>query len=726
MSLAAGIAVCVFFHAMDNMQAPLMRHLQYRFYDATMQWLAQPARSPAVLMLDIDEKSLEEQGAWPWPRYRLARILRLCADAGAAAVGFDIFLSEADPLSFSSYERRMERDFGRRAEASVPEDLRDNDRILAAQLREHPAVLAGFFGGSGQDLPPLATDRRSLAPVTLAPPGAPDPLAMLPEAASGLLPLPELLDAGGRVGFINVLQARDGVVRRVPLLFRQGRRVYPSFALRMLMLGTGNEGFVLMGGASGLQAVGVGTHRIPVNPQGVFTPWFSPPGGEKTLSAADLLRGGVDPEELRGKYIIIGSSAAGIKDIRSTPMQHQAAGMSIHATVLQNFLEGKYLRIPAWHETARAGALAVCALLAAMAVQYLPASAALFAALLQGVLLWSASVAAMRFGGVYLSPVTPILATFFCFFSMAALKLGQESRQKRLLRSTFSRYIAPDMVTRILENPDAVALTGEERLLTIFFVDIRDFTRISESLPPEALVRLLNRYFSPVTRIIRAHSGTVDKFLGDACMAFWNAPLDVPEHSRKAAAASLEILEAIRKLNEDAAEGETIQAGIGLHRGTARVGNMGTEDLVNYTCIGDSVNVASRLEGLCKRYGAPFVTSRAVVEACASRVEGPVVFTESDTFIWMDRVMLKGHHEAMDIYTCIRDSFDEGEEGGYALAAEAYLAGNFAEAARRYEALAARNAGLPFLAVMASRCARLWREPTPPADWRGVWRHTEK
>jgi adenylate cyclase len=326
-------------------------------------------------------------------------------------------------------------------------------------------------------------------------------------------------------------------------------------------------------------------------------------------------------------------------------------------------------------------------------------------------LLWGGSL----FGaerGLYISPLYALIAAAGSFTLLTALRLRLEAERKNALKNAFSRYLAPEMVRRITEHPEHIKLMGEERELSILFLDIRGFTGIASRLSPEELVSLLNRVFTPVTRIIREYSGTVDKFVGDACMAFWNAPLDVPGHALKAASAAVRILDAVAALGAESPPlpVSPVRIGIGLHFGNARVGNMGTEELLNYTSIGDTVNIASRIEGLCKEYSAACLVSGPFVAACLRDAgeggEAGFVRRAGDlAFCRLDSVIVRGHDRPLDIYAAIRAEI-LGEEGQALFSESCRLrkAGDFTAAREKMLQLHAAYPDLAFPEALARRC----------------------
>jgi len=707
-----GLVLCILIYLLRQADLPLLQHVDARLYDAGLRTLRPAAQDsvPLPLVIDIDEKSLAELGGWPWPRYRMGRLLEICMEGGALTVGFDILFTDPDALSFSGLQRRMEQDFGIEARSGLPEALRDNDALFAREIMRHPAVLASFMGETGQDFPEIREDAGAVPFAVLGPLGASSPLVRLPEAQAALLPIPELVRAGGLPGHINSLLDSDGVVRRLPLLVRHGERVLPAFALRLFMSAAKTDMLLLECDEQGLTAIIAGAVRVPLSAEGVFIPWFRLGKNVEHVSAVDVLAGRAAPELLYGRPVLVGSSAVGLNDIRSTSLRAQTAGVDIHAIALDNMLRGEFLHRPAWEGAAVFAGMVLAILSLVIAVYFLPPFGALLVLLLLCGLLWGGSL----FGaerGLYISPLYAMIAAISSFILLTALRLRLEGRRKKAMQNAFSRYLAPEMVHRITEHPEQIKLMGEERELSILFLDIRGFTGIASRLSPEELVSLLNRVFTPVTRIIRECSGTVDKFVGDACLAFWNAPLDVRGHALKAALAAMRILDAVDALGADSLPPVfPLRIGIGLHFGIAHVGNMGTEELLNYTCIGDAVNITSRIEDLCKEYSASCLVSGPFVMACLRDAgeDGEAGFirrVDDLAFYYLDSVIVRGHDRPLDIYAAIRAE-SLGKEGQALFDESCRLrkAGDLAAAREKVLRLHAAYPALTFLQAVARRC----------------------
>jgi adenylate cyclase len=695
--------------------SPIVR-LDWKIYDSLLPLRAAPRPSPVPVIVDLDEASLREYGQWPWPRYLVADLLDALNGYGVAAVGLDIMFAEPDRSSPERLREALRRDRGAALNLdSLPHSLHDFDRLLMEALRRSPAVL-GFYGrfdgtSAAQDIPPSVTciERSS--------PGAIPLERSLPSAKNAVPPLPLLLDTAP-LGFINVAPDEDGIVRKAPLLIRVGSDIYPSLALRSLMLAMGSNNLILRSGPYGLESVRVGQLATPVDAQGsVSLPFIGPSGTYPYISAADVLRKTAPPDALQGRIVFVGTSAPGLLDIRATPLDPIYPGVEIHAAVVDAILTGNALGIPPWTPAAQLLSIVASGLIAALAFGfarpriYLPVAALLPAA---------AVLISRRFftEGLFVSPLYSVITVAVMGASLLFLRFWHEERQKLILRNAFSRYVSPEIVKRITKLRGNL-FAGEERELSILFTDIRGFTSLSEKLSPQEVVNLLNRYFTPMTALVREHGGTLDKFIGDALMAFWNAPLDVPEHPARAVSAALAMQEKLLTLNGElqAEFGVGVRIGAGVHTGPAYVGNMGSEELVNYTLIGDNVNLASRLEGLCPQYGVGLVVSGETMAGCG----------EAFAFHYLDTIRVKGKSQPVRVYAPLRreDAAARREEFlAWEEACGLYRSGDFPRAAESLAVLCKRFPEAALYAVYRERAQTL--SQNPPEHWDGIWTATRK
>ncbi|MDE5831555.1 MAG: adenylate/guanylate cyclase domain-containing protein [Desulfovibrio sp.] len=710
LTIIAGTAVSLLFAARPR----IAERLNNIVYDA---WLLNTEtkaaeRGPAVI--DVDEASLNKIGQLPWPRTVLAELVEILLNSGASAVGLDTWLTEPDRSSPIAVDSQLERTFGINLDFSrIPPAALDNDRYFRDSIKDKPVALGGlasFAGGDGmpeRDLPAPAKIIDEIGP------GAPSPRARIPEMTDLIPPLP-IFTRVAPMGLLNV-SLSDGVVRAMPLLAKNGDDIYPGLSLLTLMTALGEDTIRLESREDGLEAIRIGPYRAGVDKDGSFRPqYLGPARSLPYFSAIDVLEGRVGRDELEGRLLFIGSSAHSLLNLRSTPYDSATPGAEIHATIVDNILAGESVRAPHHDWGIRLFAIYFSAALGATI--FLLLSPLAYAAI-------SCAALAVYIGGswilfqygLFVSPISSAMALLLAGAGALLVRYKRELSEKRKIRRAFGQYVSPEVVSQIVSEGDRF-LKGEHKEVTIMFTDARDFTAISEKLSPGQLVRLLNCYFTPMTARVIARHGTLDKFIGDALMAFWNAPLNVPDHPREATRAALEMQTALAGLRPAlAAEfGIDMRMGIGIHSGWAHVGNMGSRDLLDYTCVGENVNLASRLEGLCKRYGMEIVVSETVRRA------GDDAFF----FLPLDQIRVKGSAKPLRVYSPFAAAPDPDMEKPWNEALTAYFAGDFARARDLFGALDK----YPLLRIarrlFADRCEKM--AASPARNWDGVWTYTDK
>lgn len=722
---SAGVVLLMLFCYIQ--QPRLLRMLDHKVYDAFLHATADGETTPYPIIIDLDEASIGAYGQWPWPRFLLAGIMQKLAEKGVASVGVDILLSEEDRASPQKLKGDLKRFLGLDVEfEGLPDSLLNYDELLAKSLG--PGVVLGMYCHFAREgaLPPGAEIADDAAPEAAPPPvgsvmqkgpGAAPFDLHIHKAKTASLPLPVFWETAP-VGMINMNPDEDGVVRRLPLVGLYNGKMYATLALRAVMAALGQKMLFTRVGPSGLESVRVGDYTIPVGPDGSFTVPFR--GGAYTYpyySVKDILEDKIPEEKLRGRVAFLGTSAPGLLDIRISPLERVYPGVEVHATVADAILARTFLRVPPWTPGAQALAIIFCGIVSAFAFGFAkPRVYIVVAALLPAGALY-ASLSFFRQGFV-ISPLYVLMTIAILGAVLLALRFWQEERQKNVLRSAFSRYVAPEVVERITKLEGNI-FAGEEVELSIMFTDIRGFTSISEKLTPQQIVLLLNRYFTPMTALVRGNKGTLDKFIGDALMAFWNAPVAVPEHPRLALLTALEMQEKLREINSQLREefGVVVNMGVGVHTGKAYVGNMGSEELLNYTLIGDNVNLASRLEGLCPQFGVGIVTSAESKDRAG----------EDIAFQPLDTLRVKGKKQPVSVFAVMRpEEWRERAEEmeAYLAAFELYSAGNFAAARPAFAELARRLPERKLYPLYEERCEQLIE--TPPQDWDGVWTLTKK
>lgn len=573
-----------------------------------------------VRIVDIDEASLAELGQWPWPRTRLAEMIDLLAAAGARTITIDLILAEPDRWNAANVARELARFPDLKPLSEKAAALPSNDDVLAAAIAKAPVVLG--FAGERAVTRQLAEPR---APFAVA---GDDPKLFAPAFAGGVGSLPLLSEAATGIGAVNWLPERDQVVRRVPLLINAADRLYPSLALEtvriaqgpgttVLVRSSGASGILSFGEQTGIDSIRAGEIILPTDAQGELWLKFAPTDPRRTISARDLLAGRVDKSEIEGRFIFIGTSATGLMDLRTTPLVAALPGVEIHAQALEQMLAGDHLVRPSWATGAELVFLVVAGFLSALLIsqsqsvaRLISTSGAVAAAILSlAAIVGVNALSWFAYGhGLLIDPVYPSIALLAVYLVGSLTSYIRSEADRARIRSAFGFYVSPTVVEELARTPDRLKLGGEMREVTLLFADVRGFSRLSEGMDAEALVRFVNTLFTPLADEILSHRGTIDKFMGDAVMAFWNAPLTDLDHARQACRAALAMQSAIVTMN--AARGQNAQPvllGIGLNTGACVVGNVGSPQRFDYSVLGDVVNTASRIEEMTKAFGCPII-----------------------------------------------------------------------------------------------------------------------
>ncbi|MGV3492561.1 MAG: CHASE2 domain-containing protein [Ramlibacter sp.] len=646
-------------HATGALHVGFLQRLDDILYDARLRATMPRTLDERVVIVDIDEKSLAEVGRWPWGRHRLAELVDELFDRQKVEiVGFDVVFAEADESSGLKRLRQMAEDElrdqpGFAARLAQLQTALDYDAAFARALKDRPVVLGYYFtsdreGRTSGVLPKPVMDGAALR-------GRPIKFTSWNGYGANIEPLAR---AAPIAGFFNPMVDGDGVVRAVPLVAEHKGQYYESLALAMFRQMVGQpavepgfpqEGF-LPRHYSGLDHVrltlGERSRAIPVA-EGVITlvPFRGPGGPEagsyRYVSASDLLAGRLAPEALKGKIILVGTTAPGLLDLRVTPVGEAYAGVETHANLISGLLDSRIPIKPDWALGYDLVVLVLAGLVLAFALPLLSATRAVLLSV--GV---AAAIFALNFW-LYTAHMLalPLAAALLMVATAFALNMSYgyfvESRSKRELANLFGTYVPPELVDEMVKDPDSYSMKATSKELTVMFCDMRGFTNMSEKMEPTQLQALLNDVFSRLTDIIRANRGTIDKYMGDCVMAFWGAPVDMPRHAELAVKSAVEMAQAVREINEaHKAKGfPPIGVGVGLNTGTMCVGDMGSDIRRSYTVIGDAVNLGSRLEGLSKVYGVDIVVSES------TRKQAP-------DFAWqeLDRVRVKGKEQAVGIF----------------------------------------------------------------------------
>jgi len=607
-----------------------------------------------VRVVDIDEESLKQVGQWPWPRTVLADLVTKLGQNGVAAIGFDMVFPEPDRMSPANTLRfwpNAEALAGLRQEI---EKLPSNDQVFAEAIGTAPVVLGFIAAPQGTSIPETKAGFAH---------GGDDPKLFAPYYPGAAASLKELQDKALGAGSLNWIPDHDQIIRRMPMVIRVGDTLYPAFAADMLRLAQGASTYMVKSsGASGEKAFGektgivkirVGDFEVPTEADGQMWIRFTPEAKDRYLPAWKVLNGEIGKDDIEGRILLIGTSAAGLLDLRATPLEASVPGVSLHAQAIEQILQGAFLLRPDFATAAELLYILVIGLLIAFLIYRLGAlgSAVVGGAAVAAVI--GISWYAFDAFGWLVDPIYPAVALTAIYLVGTLVVFLRTERERNRVRHAFSHYMAPALVERLADDPSRLKLGGETRDMTLLFSDVRGFTGISEGLDAEELTRFLNSLFTPLSNIILEEQGTIDKYMGDAVMAFWNAPLDDNAHPSHACSAALRMMGEMETLNErwrEEAEAKgrpfkPVRLGIGLNTGICCVGNLGSETRFDYSVIGDNVNVASRLEGQSKTYDVGTV----VGESTTARAP-------DFAFLELDLLKVKGKTEATRAFALLGDN----------------------------------------------------------------------
>jgi adenylate cyclase len=680
----------------------------------------EPTLRPAVIV-DIDEASLQSLGQWPWPRTLIADLVKRLTELGALVIGFDVIFAEPDRYSPASIIKLVP-DLDEQTREHIAE-LPGNDAVFAAALRAGKVVL----GQSGITQP--KSSKVPLREVSVANLGG-DPARYLIAFPGVLRNIPVLEEAAAGVGMLTIRPDRDGIVRRVPLAMRAGGVTIPSLGMEMLHLVADPAGpIVIQTDPAGIESIGAGEIELSTDRNGQVWVYFGPSDSTRYVSAQDVLAGRVSREQIERKLVLIGTSAIGLLDRQTTPLDPSMPGVEVHAQILETVLSGSEISYPDYAMpaellatlTVSLGVIVFAPALGALAVVFLGAG---LAAVLAGGSWYFFTQQSLLIDFTY-----PLISSLAVFLVLVFTNYFREQAQRQQIRSAFGQYLAPELVEELARSPEKLVLGGEERQMTFLFSDVRDFTTISETYKhdPQQLTSLINRLLTPLTSAIIRHSGTIDKYMGDAVMAFWNAPLDDKQHSANACRAALEMVECMKTLNaqlesEAKARGEPlipIRIGIGVNSGPCVVGNMGSQLRFNYSVLGDSVNLASRLEGQTKNYGVSIVAGTSTMATAGDEF----------AFLELDFIRVKGKRDPEIVYGIFGGREIAGAERFRRLGEvnhrllSCYRGREWAKAMEAIvaaQSLAAEFGLTHFFRLYEARIRQLQDKP-PPDDWDGAF-----
>ena len=685
-----------------------------------------------VVLAVIDEESIDKEGKWIWPRSKMANLVKKLSEAGAGVISFDVGFLEPDEKSVVRTIEDIEKnltilDVKTRAYLEELKRASDNDQLLADAIAESEAtVVLGYFfqmeklhsGDFDEEL--LKIQRKNIQSSRYVQVKFNSEKAMdtpVIEAQVANANITAISQATPYSGFFNMFPDRDGVVRWIPAVIDYSDEMYAPLSLMTLSAFKGTQPLVVVADY-GIEKIQFDDIAIPTDELGrIMINYRGDAKSFRHIPVTDILNGKVPESELKGKVVIVGATAIGIYDMRVTPFSSVFPGVEIHASIVDSVLKGEFLYHPTWAAVFDILAIVLAGLLLGVV---LPRA---------GVFLGILTVSVLFFGHIFfcqylfsrqgwiLNMVYPLLVILSVYISITVYKYLSESRQKRFIRSAFSTYLAPTVVQQLIDSPENLELGGEEREITAFFSDVQGFTSISEKLTPNELVELLNEFLTEMTNIILEHEGTVDKFEGDAIIAFYGAPNALENQAETACLTCVDMQKRLGELREKwHREGKPeLKMRIGLSTGPAVVGNMGSRNRMDYTMMGDTVNTAARLEGVNKIYGIYTLVCETTFKKAGRRVSGREI----------DAINVIGKAEPVTVYQLLGYSEDIDETmlkmtGLYAEGLHLYRQQHWGSAIEKFDAALNVSPDDGPSKEMRDRCAAYKIEP-PSQDWDGSY-----
>jgi adenylate cyclase len=715
------LALLIGFAALRIIDPAPVEEIRVRVFDAFQRVDPRQKTERPVTIVDIDDKSLEKLGQWPWPRTRIADLVTELTRLGAVVIAFDAVFSEPDrlnPAVAADTFRNLDEETRARLRA-----LPSNDEVFADAIRRSRVVL----GESG--LPEEITALDKTLPVTGLAMLGEEPQRFMFDFPGLLRNVPVLEHAAAGRGLFTIKPERDGIIRRVPMIMQAQGQTMPSLTFEMLRVATGSGTILIKAEKAGITSLGIKGFQIPTDHNGQLWIHYARNDASLYVPAINVLEKNVAPDMIAGKLVLIGTSAVGLNDIKTTPVSRAMPGVEIHAQVLESALTGALISQPIYgivieFTTALLFGLLVIAFAPLFGPVTLVALGAAFATALLGTSVYFYSQHRLLIDFTY-----PLLSTTAIYLTLIFASFVREQQQRKEIRGMFAQYMSPVLVEQLAQSPEKLVLGGEERVMTIMFSDVRGFTTISETYKhdPQGLTALMNRFLTPLTNAILARKGYVDKYMGDAIMAFWNAPLDDKEHEINACAAAIDMLEKMGEVNKEREQEATdgghvyipLNVGVGLNTGIGVVGNMGSDLKKNYSVLGDSVNLASRLEGQTKEYGFPIIVGSTTALAVKDKF----------AILELDFIMVKGKTEPEVIYA-IAGREDVAQSGRFQRLRNLTIEMLACYRARDWDgALAAIERGrktdearsLELLYNLYETRIRGYLENPPPEDWNGAF-----
>jgi adenylate cyclase len=721
-----GLLVTAVLLVVHSLHPAIMAEARNLIFDAYQRAAPRPYEDAPVRVVDIDDATLAKLGQWPWPRTDMARLVRTLAQAGASAIATDIVFSEPDRTSTHVA-------FQRPGDPAPPPD---HDAVFGQALAETPSVTGYFLQHEPNSVRPEQKAGFAIS-------GSP-PLDAIPQMEGAIVPLAVIDDKAAGSGFVSLVGgSNDGIVRTAPLVSRIDDLILPSLSIEALRVAQGAGAIVIksttgsgeMGGGNlqGIVALKVGSFEIPTTPSGGLWMYYTADHPERIVPAWKIMTGALTPAQMKnlfaGRIVFVGTGAAGLRDLVSTPQKRSELGVVVHAEVVEQAILGRFLIRPDWSLGLERAILLVLGIGISLLLPWLGALRGGILSLMAFGASAGGSWFAFRTGALLLDPTYPAFGVVLVYMAGTFFSFYREERARAYIRRAFDRYLSPEMVERIARDPGQLELGGEERDMTVMFCDIRSFSHMSEKLTAPQIIQFLIEFLTPMTDVLLTKKATIDKYIGDAILAFWNAPLDDPDHHRNAAMGALAMLDKLKEMNAANAGSSAkvwpgeVKIGIGLNSGPCCVGNVGSKQRLNYSLIGDTVNLASRIEGLTKIYGVPIAMGHDLAENLPDFA-----------LIELDLVRVVGRDMPERLFALVGPpalagvaSFRELRAAQDAMLA-AYRAMDWDGADAALEKLrpAAARFGYGKLVDLYAARIKACRASPPEAGWDGVYQATEK
>ena len=709
-----------------------VRHLSFDIYNKVYP---RPAQDDTVIV-DIDEESLRRLGQWPWPRNVVGDIPVILKELGAKSVAFDMVFAEPDRTSPNLIADRLPKTPELAPIAEALKKLPDNDTVFAQKIAQAGNVVTGFVASN------MDTGRDPVRKAGMFEHGQePDAARFVNVASHFAAPLAVLSEAAAGNGSFGMLPEADGILRRVPLLFGKtgngkASAIYPALSIEAVRVALGLENYKIESNGSrawlqdsGIQYISLGKIDVPTDEYGNFWVYYTGHRHNIYVPAWKVLARQVDPALIKDKIAFVGTSAIGLLDLRSSPLDLFLPGVEIHAEIAEQILHHQFLRRTDSITNSEVFATILVSLFIIFMAPFIGAGwlALVIAAFIGGG--FSGGLYYYRTEGWLLDAICPGFVITFIFILSSILTNLRTELEKRMIRQAFDRYLSPALIEELVKDPSRLKLGGDVRELSVMFTDIRNFTTISESMDPAELIRMMNDFLTPMTSAVLDNKGFVDKYMGDAMMTFWNAPVDDIQHAYNACKSALEMVEALKPVNAELrARAEKagrpfheLKAGIGINSGRASVGNMGSKQRFAYSALGDTVNLASRLEGQTKAYGITCMIAHS------TRMK-----VQDMACIELDLLTVKGRAEPERVYALLGDETLAKTDAFQKFAAlhdqmlAAYRARKWDEASTLMTECVALRPDLAALYHLYATRIGFYKEHPPEPGWTGVWVAKEK